>query len=188
MNRALLQLPQLRDLAVCGVLDDRRAAALQLPALSASLTALDFSGLVIRVREGGVGTVAVRCTVHAHALSAAVAALLQTAALPRLQQLDASLGHLDAVDVDAIASAAARLPALSHLVLRARSPEEWQFCAPHELHLFADCAFGDAGAAVLARRLPACAALRRLDVARQRCSAAALAQLQRALPAVVIEH
>ena len=190
VEHALLQLPQLRDLKLQGFLNPDLGAADQLPTLSASLTALDVSGISIRVRECSVTSLAKRRTEAAHDLSAALAALLQTAALPHLRRLDASLGHLDAVDVDAIASAAARLPALSHLILHARTSEGWECCntCGCEHHLLAKGTFGDVGAAVLAQRLPACAALERLDVAGQHCSAAALAQLQRALPAVFIEH
>ena len=190
VERALLQLPKMSDLRVQGFLNPDLGAADQLPTLSASLTALDVSGISIRVRPSGEESVAKRRTKAAHDLSAALAALLQTAALPHLRRLDASLGHLDAVDVDAVASAAARLPALSHLILHARTSEGWECCETCycQRYRLAKGTFGDAGAAVLAQRLPACAALERLDVAGQHCSAAALAQLQRALPAVFLEH
>ena len=158
---ALRQLTQLRDLDLSGCAQHAEDAEQLVLALPSRLTSLNMS-CWNRSPEGW------------EAVQRALCSVIDAGTLSCLQRHDLSGARLPAPNLDALAAALSALPALSELLLRRG------VCYPSR------CMFGDAEAAALERWLPACAALRRLDLSGRDLPVPALLALQHALPAVVV--
>ena len=172
--QALPQLTQLHELCLRGSVLHTAAVPALLHALPQNLLHLDLS-LAEAVCDCDQHCEAVRGARQYHVVVVAetLHKVLKAGNLPHLRQLDASGSCVSAVAAAAVAAGAACAPRLQALRLRRGASGR---------------AFGDAGAAALARGLPACVALQRLDVTGQRCSPAALAELQQALPGVDVVY
>ena len=152
---ALQNLTQLRALALCGCALCPADAEQLMLALPSRLTSLDMSDWQC---GGGRDT---------DSLQPALCSAIEAGTLSALQRLDLSGTRIPPAHLGGLTAALSTLPELAALLLRRGSVPE---------------SLSDAAAATLAKGLPACAALRRLDLTGHCLSVQAVLELQHALP------